>query len=170
MSTMSYCKRIGIVFLLAALMSGCSEEGQALLQVGEKAPSFSLELHSGEKIGLDGYSGKGLVMTFMSSWCPCTKESIPFLKEAYQRHENDDIEFLLVGIQDAKSKFEKFVTKWEIPFSTGYDRGEKIARNYGVTAPPTTFFIDKDGIVKRVFYGNIKDKEKEFPQWIKEIL
>ena len=76
----------------------------------------------------------------------------------------------MVGIQDARSKFEKIVAKWDVPFPAGYDKGERIARDYGVSAPPTTIFIDKTGAVKRVFYGNIKDKEKEFPQWIEEII
>ena len=141
-----------------------------MLQVGEKAAPFTLELIDGGTSSLEKYAGKGLVITFMSSWCPCSNESLPLMKQAYTAHKNDQIVFLLVGVQDSRSKFEKFVNKWEVPFSAGYDKGDRIARDYGVSSPPTTFFIDKNGIVKRAFYGNIAKKPDEFQQWIKEIM
>ena len=170
MNSTSYCfKSLATAFLLAACLSGCSEDGRILLQVGKKAPPFTLELLDGGQATLEQYAGKGLVITFMASWCPCSNDSMPLMKEAYHEHK-DDITFLMVGIQDAESKFEKYVRKWEVPFPTGFDDGDRMARDYGIASPPTTYFIDKSGIVKRAFYGNIKDKEDEFPEWLKEII
>ncbi len=164
------CFKVTVTALfLAACLGGCSESGRPLLQVGEKAPPFNLELLSGEQTSLQQYAGKGLVITFMSSWCPCSNESMPLMKKAYQDHKANTA-FLMVGIQDARSKFEKLTQKWEIPFSAGFDEDDKIARAYGVSAPPTTFFIDKTGVVKRAFYGNIAEKPEEFPHWIEELL
>jgi peroxiredoxin len=169
MSSTSCFKYFGTVFFLIACLSACSEGGRPLLQVGEQAPPFTLELLDGGQSHLEGYAGKGVVITFMSSWCPCSNKSIPLMKKAYLDHQ-DEIAFLMVGIQDSRSKFEKFVNKWEVPFPTGYDKGDQIARNYGISSPPTTIFIDKTGTVKRAFYGNIAEKEQEFPQWVEEIL
>jgi peroxiredoxin len=164
------CFKVTVTALfLAACLGGCSESGRPLLQVGEKAPPFNLELLSGEQTSLQQYAGKGLVITFMSSWCPCSNESMPMMKQAYLDHK-DNISFLMIGIQDARSKFEKFIQKWEVPFSAGFDEDDQIARAYGVSSPPTTFFIDQTGIVKRAFYGNIKDKSEDFPDWIEELL
>lgn len=153
-----------------AFIPGCSEESKPLLQVGEKALPFTLELFDGKQSDLGQYSGKGLIITFMSSWCPCSNESMPLMKQAYSKHKNDQIVFLMIGIQDSKSKFEKFVSKWDAPFPAGYDKGDRIAKDYGVSSPPTTFFIDKNGIVKRVFYGNIAKKPDEFQKWVEEII
>ncbi|MBI5657983.1 MAG: TlpA family protein disulfide reductase [Nitrosomonadales bacterium] len=163
-------KNLCFTFLLAVLLSACSEGGKPLLQVGEKAAPFTLELLDGGIGSMENYSGKGLVITFMSSWCPCSNESLPLMKQAHARHKDDPVVFLMVGIQDSRSKFEGFVKKWEVPFPTGYDKGDRIANDYGVSAPPTTFFIDKNGIVKRAFYGNIAKKPDEFRQWVKEII
>lgn len=170
MNLIRYSRHLGAVFFLCILITGCMEDGGKVLQIGQKAPPFTLDLLDGKQSSLDLYAGKGLAITFMSSWCPCSKDSIPFFKKAYKDYKDDNIQFLMVGIQDARSKFEKIVAKWDVPFPAGYDKGERIARDYGVSAPPTTIFIDKTGAVKRVFYGNIKDKEKEFPQWIEEII
>lgn len=170
MNLINCFKKFCAFFFLIALISGCSEESKPLLQVGEKAPPFKLELIGGTQAQLSDYAGKGLVITFMSSWCPCSNESMPLMKQAYAAHKNDPVEFLMVGIQDARSNFDDYVKKWNPPFHAGYDKNERIAHNYGVSAPPTTFFIDKNGIVKRAFYGNIAKKPDEFRQWIKEII
>lgn len=171
MNSINFFKNFCAIVFLAALMSGCSEEtSRPLLQVGEKAIPFTLELLDGKQSQLDQYAGKGLVITFMSSWCPCSNDSMPLMKQAYAEHKNDQVAFLMVGIQDSRSKFEKYVEKWAVPFDTGYDKNDRIAKDYGVSSPPTTFFIDKNGIVKRAFYGNIAKKPDEFKQWIKEIL
>jgi peroxiredoxin len=170
MNSTSYFERLGTILFLVILISGCMKEPVNVLQVGDKAPAFTLDLLDGNKGQLDLYSGKSLAITFMSSWCPCSNQSIPIMKKAYNDNQANGLVFLMVGIQDSREKFAKFVDKWEIPFPAGYDKGDRIARNYGVNAPPTTIFIDRDGNVKRVFYGNIKDKQKEFPQWIEEIL
>lgn len=158
-----------MALLLAAGIGGCSESGRPLPQIGEKAPAFSLQLLDGKQVSLAQYAGKGLVITFMSSWCPCSNESMPLMKKAWQDH-HDDIAFLMIGIQDAEAKFGKFVEKWEVPFAAGYDENDRIARVYGISSPPTTIFIDRDGVVKRAFYGNIKEKEDAFPHWLGELL
>jgi peroxiredoxin len=170
MNSINCFKNFCAIFFLVALMSGCSEDARPLLQVGEKALPFTLELIDGKQSQLENYSGKGLVITFMSSWCPCSNDSMPLMKQAYLKHKNDQIVFLMVGVQDSRSKFEKFVAKWDVPFPAGYDKGDRIAKDYGVSSPPTTFFIDKNGIVKRAFYGNIAKKPDEFQQWIEEII
>jgi peroxiredoxin len=157
-------------FVLLASIAGCMEEPIQVLQVGAKAPPFTLELLNGEKSELDLYSGKSLAITFMSSWCPCSNDSIPLMNAAYTDNKDKNLAFLMVGIQDSRAKFRQFVEKWRIPFPAGYDEGNRIAREYGIHSPPTTVFIDRNGDVKRVFYGNIDEKKDEFPQWIEEIL
>ena len=170
MNLINYFKKFCAGFFLIALISGCSGESKPLLQVGEKALPFTLELIGGRQSQLGDYAGKGLVITFMSSWCPCSNESMPLMKQAHATHQNDQITFLMIGIQDSRSNFEDFVKKWNPPFPAGYDKKDRIANDYGVSSPPTTFFIDKNGIVKRAFYGNIAEKPDEFRQWVKEII
>ena len=170
MNSINCFKKFCAVFFLVASISGCSEESKPLLQVGEKAAPFTLELIGGKQSQLEQCAGKGLVISFMSSWCPCSNDSMPLMKQAYAKYSNGQVAFLMVGVQDSQSKFEKYVEKWGVPFAAGYDKGDRIANNYGVSSPPTTFFIDKHGIVKRAFYGNIAKQPDEFQQWIEEII
>ncbi len=170
MNLTSYFKHFSPIFLFLGVLTGCSGDNFPPLQVGVQAPTFTVTSLDGKTRSISDYRGKGLLMIFMSSWCPCSNESIPIVNKAWQRHKNDNIEFLIVGIQEARSKFERFVAKQKILFPAIYDGDKLISRPYGINAPPTMVFIDEHGMVKRVFYGNIKDKKKEFVQWIEEII
>lgn len=157
-----------ISFLLLLLLFGCSD-GPLLepLRSGDPAPPFTLTLTEGATRTLADYRGKGLVVTFMASWCPCSNDSLPMFQAAHAQFQ-DKVEFLMIGIQESESKFTQFVQKNHIPYATGFDN-HKIAREYGVNSPPTTIFIDRDGRVKRFFYGNIKKMAAEFPGWVAEV-
>lgn len=168
---MSWKKSFRYISLAGFLaLAGCFDEVVEPLKVGIVAPSFTLALLDGGTADMEPPHGNGHVITFMASWCPCSNESMPLMKKTYRNHEGSGIEFLMIGIQDTRSKFGKFIEKWEVPFPAGFDSGDSIARRYGVTAPPTTIFIDRDGKVKRIFYGNIKEKEEEFLRWTEELL
>jgi peroxiredoxin len=170
MNSKNFYKYFIRVFFLLGILGGCSGDNFPALQAGVQTPDFTATSLDGKTRSVSDYRGKGLLIIFMSSWCPCSHESIPIVNKTYQRHKNDNVEFLIVGIQEARSKFENFVTERGILFPAIYDDDKVISRSYGINAPPTMVFIGKDGIVTRVFYGNIKEKEKEFVQWVEEIV
>jgi peroxiredoxin len=159
-----------LAFLVLAVGCGKGPRGtQPVIKIGEPAPSFTLELLDGRAVTLDTFKGKPLVLITMASWCPCSHESAPVFKEVYGIYHPKGVEFLMLGIQDSKRKFEKFVKKKEFPFPAGFDKGDRIAKTYGVSAPPTTFFIDSEGKVVSAFYGKIIEKEM-LSAWIDEIV
>ena len=161
-----------VVFLGLPLM-GCFEQNVIPLEIGAKAPPATLTLLNGETREVSDHPGQAQVITFMSSWCPCSNESIPLIKKAFEQYNigtESKIAFVMIGFQSPESKFEDVASKWRVPFAVGYDDGDKVARAYGIKAPPTTVFIDVEGKVKRVFYGNIKDKEEDFLEWTRELL
>jgi peroxiredoxin len=160
------------LWLIIVLFLGCSKEPrgtQPTIKIGETAPPFSLELIDGRTITLDTFKGKPLVLINMASWCPCSHDSAPVFKEVYEIYHPKGVEFLMLGIQDSKKKFEKFVKKKEFKFPAGFDKGDVISKTYGVSAPPTTFFIDSDGKVVSAYYGKIIERER-LSAWIDEIV
>ncbi len=162
--------RLAALLVALTIVAGCEESVKVQASIGKKAPAFSLHLTDGQVMQVDGQSGKALAITFMSSWCPCSNESIPLLKKIHADYKDQNIELLMVGIQDPESKFRQFVVDHDLPFPAGYDQGNIIARTYGINAPPTTVFIDRDGMLTRVFFGNIKDMEADVFEWVEELL
>lgn len=172
----NYLPRLGLVcVILAAALQGCFSEGSDVQMIrpgaGDETPVFKFTLTDGSEWNMERHAGKAVVITFMASWCPCSKESIPIVKEAYSLYNSKGVDFLMVGIHDGSSKFKGFVEEKGVPFPAGFDGGHVIAKAYGVRDPPTTVFIDKAGKVKKIHYGNIKEVGKEtFFTWFKEVL
>ena len=163
-----------IIFALIITIAGCSGDfsprgAPPSLESGSPAPQFTLELVDGRSVTLDEYKGKPLVLIYMASWCPCSLESAPVFNKVYDEYHPKGVEFLMVGIQDSSSKFKKFVGEKGFKFSAGFDKGDNIARLYGVSAPPTTFFINKEGIVVNSYYGKIIEKNV-LTVWVDQIL
>lgn len=162
---------LSLFMLIAATgCGGSSPRGtQPTVAIGQPAPPFTLELLDGRTATLDTYKGKPLVIINMASWCPCSHESAPVFKDIYEKYHPKGVEFLMIGIQDSRSKFAKFVKKKEFQFPAGFDKGDRISRIYGVSAPPTTFFINAEGKVVSAFYGKIVDRDK-LSAWVDEII
>lgn len=158
--------------IIVLSLVGCNKGprgAQPAIKIGEPAPAFSLELIDGRTVTLDTFKGKPLVIIAMASWCPCSHESAPVFKDIYNEYHPKGVEFLMLGIQDSKSRFVKFVKKKEFLFPAGFDNGDRIARLYGVSAPPTSFFINSEGKVLSAFYGKVIEKER-LSAWIDEIV
>ena len=73
------------------------DERGYLVSVGEKAPSFAMQLLSGENVTNEMLLGKVVVLQFTASWCSVCRKEMPHLEsEVWQQFKDDD--FLLIGI------------------------------------------------------------------------
>jgi peroxiredoxin len=128
---------------------------------GDVAPTFRLRTLDGDALDTARYRGKPYVLTFWGSWCiPCRKE-MPLLDRAFEQHDGT-LHVVGVTFQDPESESRKFVEKYGITFPIAPDDGYRIAKTFGVTNVPVTFFVGADGkVVERVAgTGNTKDLEQ----------
>lgn len=165
-------KALFLILILTSFSIGCNSGSprgtQPTIKAGAPAPKFSVDLLNGGTATLDSYKGKPLVLIYMASWCPCSKDSAPIFKEVYETYHEKGVEFLMLGMQDSSSKFKKFVDKQAFKFPTAFDSGDEIATSYGVSAPPTTFFIGADGKIVSSFYGKV-DNIDQLTTWVEAI-
>ena len=151
---------LGIVAVLALaftwlvfLPSSTQNPGTGVA-VGNAAPEFKLPIYGGGGAGfvdLHALRGHPVVVNFWSESCgPCRAE-IPDLQRIYARYGQG--EFAMVGINqaDPKDDIASFSKSFRVTYPLLFDKGESINATYGVTAIPTTFFIDSDGIVRAVY-------------------
>jgi peroxiredoxin Q/BCP len=134
------------------------------LQEGDKAPVFTGKDQNGKKISLADYKGKNLILYFYSeAGSPtCTIESCN-LRDNYSLLKKKGFEVLGVSPDDDKAQ-KKFEQKYKLPFSLIADPENKITALYGVRDMKklfgreymgilrTTFVIDKNGIIRKIFH------------------
>jgi peroxiredoxin len=124
------------------------------------APTIDLpNLNGTERIRLESYLGRPVVVNFFLSDCiPCRTE-LPMLQAASKRHEST-VTFLGINSERAADG-RAFVKKMGLSFAVGSDPDNAAAEAFGLMANPSTFFIDATGVVRSRVLGAISAKELE---------
>jgi peroxiredoxin len=122
---------------------------------GFAAPDFSLELLGGAEITLSELKGKVVVVNLWASWCPPCRAEMPALQSAYQadRHRGLEIVAINTTFQDGEIDAQQFANSLGLTFPIALDRTGTVSRQYLLRALPSTFFIGRDGVIRKVIIG-----------------
>ena len=141
--------------LVASLAWGLlhASQQQPSSLVGSQVPDLTIESLDGSLVSVRALEGTPLVINFWASWCvPCRQEA-PVLAAAAQRMTGK-AQFVGVDIQDTDSAARAYEADVKSPYPVGPAiRGSY--RDFGVTAPPETFFVDRHGIVQSRIIGPV---------------
>ncbi len=121
--------------------------------IGKIAKNFSAITLKGEKIELSKLRGKVILLDFWASWCkPCVQE-MPFMKDLYKEFKGKKFLFIGLNVDEKKEDAEKFIKENGIEWKQiwlGEEKNKNILNLYQVKALPSTFLIDKKGILRNV--------------------
>ncbi len=118
-------------------------------EVGSLAPDFALPDSNGARVKLSDLRGKKAVfLNFWASWCPSCQEEMPTMEKLYQEFKPRGLEIVAVSIDTRKADVTKFMETHGVTFYALLDRNGKVAQQYRVTAIPTHYFIDKNGVIR----------------------
>jgi len=116
------------------------------------APDFPVLDWEGNEVKFSDYAGKPIVLNFWAHWCgPCQME-MPEFNAAYERLDGE-VTFLMVHEgADVEAGKEK-VTEGGYTFPVVFDTDGMAGAIYGITAYPTTFFVDAEGNLQAYYMG-----------------
>ena len=147
-----------LVALMAALWWGLTHaaNNSPATLVGHQAPDLAIRTFDDTVFDLAQLHGTPVVLNFWASWCvPCRQEA-PVL-DAAARSNKGRIQFLGADFKDSDSAARVYEAQINDPYPVGpIIRGSY--HDFGVTAPPETFFIDRQGRVISQFAGPLTDK------------
>jgi thiol-disulfide isomerase/thioredoxin len=118
-------------------------------RIGAVAPDFEWIGADGQTLRLSSYRGKVVVVNFWATWCPPCREELPALQRVAA--SEPDVIVLEVDLMEPGDKARSFLD------SLGLDRLQPVldsdgatTRRFGVLSLPSTFFVDKDGVIRHL--------------------
>ena len=122
--------------------------------LGHPAPDFTLRTTTGKSLTLSELRGSPVVLNFWATWCPPCRTELPELQAASQEYAG---QIAIVGVDQAEPSevVQSFAQEMGLTFSIPLDTQAQVSRDYGVRSLPTTFFIDRQGIIRQIQAGPV---------------
>ncbi len=157
---------VGIVTLLVALAVGVfvnarrtEAPAEVRPDIGYAAPPLvytddkggvkPLSDLDGKPVRLEDYRGKVVFINFWATWCPPCKQEMPDIQRIHEKY-GDKVKVLAVNAtaQDNEEAVRRFVEQFKLTFDVPLDKTDDVTSAYQVRFFPTSFFIDKDGVIR----------------------
>jgi peroxiredoxin len=161
---------IALSFIALVLISsiGCST-ATSIPQVGDQAPSFTLQSIDGKNVSLSDFRGKLVLLVFTSVKCVDCEIQRPFIEAVY-KESSDKMAVIDIYMFNGANKVKEYVASEQLTaFPALPDPKGEIASVYGVgNTPPCNFIINSKGIIVLKKMGPF-ESQKEIEDIIKSL-
>lgn len=135
-----------------------------------QAPAFSLPDLSGKQISSAGFQGRVMLINFWASWCGPCREEMPDLSQLHLKFKDKGLTIIGISIDSEQSAVKQFVDMAKPLFPILLDPEMKIHDAYKVYTYPTTFLVDRKGIIRHYWLGSQEWNGKQFEKILQEHL
>jgi len=140
-----------VVFLVTILVMQ-SFRSSGPVEIGKRAPQFTLQDMSGRQVSLDDYRDKVVILDFWATWCGPCRVSMPIL-DRIQAEYAGKLSVLAVNLRETKGVVREYILEESLHSEVLLDEDGSIASQYGVVGIPTQYLIDQKGIVRYIAEG-----------------
>ncbi len=147
------------LLLAATFLSFAARRGGAGIPVpgatvGMQAPTFDLHTPDGGSVVLDELRGTPVLLNFWASWCEACRRELPDLARL---HKELGAGLTIVGVDDDEPalRVTLFTQQAGYDWTFALDEGGRVMQQYGVHYLPTSFFIDRTGVIRRTYTGQM---------------
>lgn len=168
-----------IFFSLASFLPACGGGGSSggaksassdHPMVGSPAPDFNLPAqHGGERASLGAARGKVAIVDFWATWCEPCRASFPKY-EALTKKYGDDVVVIGISEDDDPDGIEAFAEETGATFTLAWDEDKSVASAYEPDAMPTSFMVDRNGLVRFIHEGFHNGDESTIESQLQELI
>jgi peroxiredoxin len=140
---------------LSRVPAGSSIRPESIPLRGHSAPDFTLQTLDGAPLSLSDLRGKGVVLNFWATWCPPCRAEMPELQMAHEAYSPGGLVVLGVNQAEDRATVQAFLEERNLTFPVALDSQYEVSQLYQVNSLPTTFFIDRDGVIREIVIGQM---------------
>jgi cytochrome c biogenesis protein CcmG, thiol:disulfide interchange protein DsbE len=128
-------------------------------RAGLLAPDFALDTLAGDSVRLSDLRGDPVIVNVWASWCPPCRSEMPAFERVYREYAGSGLHILAVNAisQDTLENARAFVVEHDLTFPIPLDDANVVLQGYRISAFPSTFFIDREGVIHKVVLGGVSE-------------
>ena len=119
------------------------------------APDFTLQTVEGESLSLSDLKGQAVVLNFWATWCPPCRAEMPELQAAYEDLGEGGLVVLGVNQGEEPAVVQAYLDELGLTFPVVIDANFAVSDLYSVNSIPSTFFIDRNGVIRDIVIGQM---------------
>lgn len=121
--------------------------------VGHPAPDFALVDQDGNPVALSALRGQVVLVNIWATWCPPCRAEMPAIQSVYARYRDEGFTVLAVNQREEASVVVAYLEEHGLEFAAPLDVDGRVSDAYRASLLPSSFFIDRAGIVRAVYRG-----------------
>ena len=162
-----------MTFVTVAFAPACAvSEGAGPPRIDEPLADYAAATLEGDTISLQSLGGQVVLLNLWATWCtPCRMET-PYLQSLFEEHEPDGFEIVGISMDtgDAADQVAMFVEEYGVTYTILHDPKMLGMELYQILGLPATFLIDRDGVLRWMRYGPIREGDPDFLQALEDVL
>jgi peroxiredoxin len=119
------------------------------------APEWELKTAAGETISSRDFAGQTVVLNFWGTWCPPCREEIPALVQLQKDFADRGLTVIGIAAEPNPAGLDAFAKKAGINYPVALATKDVLAAYGGIDVFPTTFFIDREGKIRKFVQGSM---------------
>ena len=146
-----------LLILITLLLVACGSVTAPLpdLSGTEPVPDITLPTPDGDMLSLAEYRGKVVFLNFWGTYCPPCVEELPDIQAVYEELQGEDFIVIGLNVEEKPEKVRAFIQANGITFPVIISPDATVNPTYQLKRMPTTWFIDKKGILRGKIEGQM---------------
>src|SRR5690606_29581721 len=129
--------RLAAALLLSLSLAG----GLFAAETPRDAPALEFTTLQGQKVSLDDYRGKAVLVMYFSTDCPHCQRAATVMAPIYEEFRTKGVEFLSLAMNpSAKQNLGAFIEKYSVQYPTGFATRAEFARFAGMSIMQNFYF------------------------------
>lgn len=159
-----------ILVMSGFLLSSCGEKTDTeTTSKSENGMNLKLYDLGGQPIkNVTDYQGQVVLLNFWATWCPPCKAEMPSMEKLYNKLKDQGFTILAVSLDKSGDLVKNFQNQYNYSFPIFFDQGNRAAKRFQIRSIPTSYILDKNGIVRETIKGSIDWSTKE--SYIQQLL
>jgi peroxiredoxin len=139
------------------------------VDIGERAPDFTLPTLSQGSLSLHDFGRQVVVLNFWATWCPPCVEETPGLERFAEQMRLQGVAVVGVSVDEDVAALQTFAAQQHLSFPILRDPNQSVANRYGTFQFPETYIIDQEGRVAEKLIGAVNWQDPRLVAFVQEL-